>query len=244
MKAFARIFGLISLGFCAEFALAQDVATVAARAQAAYFAGSAAELIKLGDSIGAWAKSSNSREQYAYAFVRFRVLQLSVIAKRKDDASKSGDACTSTLDSLLKRDPKSAEGHALQSACFGYLANLGGFAAIRNGSRSGKSMEAALAIEPRNPRVVLVDGFGVYFRPKFVGGDKAKGCQRFTEAAAGFEAARTTGVPSSMGIDWGAAEAYYWVGRCAKDAGDTAGARRAFDKALGIAPDFVAAKRG
>lgn len=244
MKAFARIFGLISLGFCAEIALAQDVATVAARAQAAYFAGSAAELIKLGDSIGAWAKSSNSREQYAYAFVQFRVLQLSVIAKRKDDATKSGDACIGALDGLLKREPKSAEGHALQSACFGYLANLGGFAAIRNGSRSGKSMEAALAIEPRNPRVVLVDGFGVYFRPKFVGGDKAKGCQRFTEAATGFEAARTTGVPSSMGIDWGAAEAYYWVGRCAKDAGDTAGARRAFDKALGIAPDFVAAKRG
>jgi len=244
MTFFARVLGLIAVALCAQAALAQDVATVAARAQTAYFAGSAAELITLGDTVGTWAKSANTREQYAYAFVQFRLLQLSVIAKRKDDASKSGDACVGTLDALLKREPKSAEGHALQSACFGYLANLGGFAAIRNGSRSGKSMEAALALEPRNPRVVLVDGFGVYFRPKFVGGDKAKGCQRFAEAAAGFEAARSTGVPSSMGIDWGAAEAHYWVGRCAKDAGDAAGARRAFDKALGIAPDFVAAKRG
>jgi len=121
MKLYARILGLISLSLCAELGLAQDVATVAARAQAAYFAGSAAELIKLGDSVGAWAKSSNSREQYTYAFVQFRLLQLSVIAKRKDDASKSGEACVGTLDSLLKREPKSAEGHALQSACFGYL---------------------------------------------------------------------------------------------------------------------------
>lgn len=90
MTFFARIFGLIAMGLCAQAALAQDLATVAARAQAAYFAGSAAELIKLGDSIGAWAKSANPREQYAYAFVQFRLLQLSVIAKRKDDASKSG----------------------------------------------------------------------------------------------------------------------------------------------------------
>ncbi|MEY3138763.1 MAG: hypothetical protein RL580_2495, partial [Pseudomonadota bacterium] len=160
MTFFARVLGVIAVGLCAQAALAQDVATVAARAQTAYFAGSAAELIKLGDSVSTWAKSANTREQYAYAFVQFRLLQLSVIAKRKDDASKSGDACVGTLDSLLKREPKSAEGHALQSACFGYLANLGGFAAIRNGSRSGKSMEAALALEPRNPRVVLVDGFG------------------------------------------------------------------------------------
>ena len=49
MTFFARIFGLIAMGLCAQAALAQDLATVAARAQAAYFAGSAAELIKLGD---------------------------------------------------------------------------------------------------------------------------------------------------------------------------------------------------
>ena len=132
MKQLLQIsLALTALAGASTMALAQDVATVAARAQTAYFAGSAAELIKLSDSVGTWAKSANTREQYAYAFVQFRLLQLSVIAKRKDDASKSGDACVGTLDALLKREPKSAEGHALQSACFGYLANLGGFAAMQ-----------------------------------------------------------------------------------------------------------------
>lgn len=217
-----------------------SVAAVAAAAQAAYFSGNAAELERLATSTAAWAKSSSAREQYTYAYVQFRALQVAIGAKRKDVASKAGDACVDTVDAIVKREPKFAEAFALQSACYGYMTNLGGMAAIRNGSKSGKSIEAALALEPRNPRILLVDGFGVYFRPKFVGGDKAKGCARFREAAAGFEAAAGA---SSAGIDWGVAESHYWVGRCAQDAGDASGARREFERAVAIAPDFQAAKR-
>ncbi len=235
-------------------AIAEEIPAVAARAQAAYFAGNSAELAKLAAATAPWAKSPNPRELYAYAYVQFRALQLAIGGKRSDEAGKAGDACIAALDAAVKREPKFAEAFALQSACYGYLANLGGFAAIRNGSRSGKSMEAALALDARNPRILLVDGFGVYFRPKFVGGDKAKGCARFREAAAGFDAATANGAGGAAaasasaaatagGIDWGAAEAHYWSGRCARDAGDAAGARKAFERALAIAPDFLAASR-
>jgi hypothetical protein len=115
--------------------------------------------------------------------------------------------------------------------------------AIRNGSRSGKSVEAAAALEPRNPRVLLVEGFGVYFRPKFVGGDKAKGCDKFRAAAAAFDAAGSAAGASAAGIDWGAAESHYWVGRCAADADQGAVATREFERALALAPNFAAAKR-
>lgn len=217
-----------------------SIAGVAGAAQAAYFSGNAAELERLATATSAWAKSSSTREQYTYAYVQFRALQVAIGAKRKDVASKAGDACVDTVDAIVKHDPKFAEAFALQSACYGYMTNLGGMAAIRNGSKSGKSIEAALALEPRNPRILLVDGFGVYFRPKFVGGDKAKGCVRFREAAAGFDAAAGA---SSAGIDWGVAESHYWAGRCAQDAGDANGARREFERAVTIAPDFLAAKR-
>ncbi|MBM4213230.1 MAG: tetratricopeptide repeat protein [Gammaproteobacteria bacterium] len=224
-------------------ARAQDIPATAARAQSLYFAGSLAELAKLATSTAAWGKSQNPRELYAYAYVQFRVMQLAIGGKREDDAEKAGDGCISALDAALKRDPKFAEAFALQSACYGYLANLGGMGAIRNGSRSGKSMTAALALDARSLRILLVDGFGVYFRPKFVGGDKAKGCARFREAAAGFDAAGAAGVPGQGGIDWGAAEAHYWAGRCARDAGDAATARKFFERALTIAPDFLAASK-
>lgn len=218
------------------------VGAAMAAAQAAYFAGNAAELERLAASTTPWAKSTNAREQYAHAYVQFRALQLAIGAKRKDAAAKAGETCVEVLDALVKRDPKAAEAFALQSACYGYMTNLGGMAAIRNGTKSGKSIEAALALEPRNPRILLVDGFGVYFRPKFVGGDKAKGCARFREAATGFDAT-TASTTNSLGADWGAAESHFWQARCAQDAGDGATARREFERAVAIAPDFQAAKR-
>lgn len=222
---------------------AEDIATLAARAQTAYFAGDAAELGRLATATAPWAKSANPRELYAHAYVEFRVLQLAIGAKREKDAEKAGDACIDALGEAVKRDPKFAEAHALQSACYGYLANLGGMGAIRNGSRSGKSMEAALALDAKSPRILLVDGFGVYFRPKFVGGDKAKGCARFREAAAGFDVGNGAVNGGTGGIAWGAPEAHYWAGRCARDAGDAATARKYFERALALAPDFVAARK-
>lgn len=222
---------------------AEEIPALAARAQSAYFSGDAAELAKLAATTAPWAKSTNPRELYAQAYVEFRVLQLAIAAKRNKDAEKAGEACVDALAAAVKRDPQFAEAHALQSACYGYLANLGGMGAIRNGSRSGKSMEAALAIDAKSPRILLVDGFGVYFRPKFVGGDKAKGCARFREAAAGFDAYGAAGNGGAGGIAWGAPEAHYWAGRCARDAGDAATARKYFERALALASDFSAARK-
>ena len=227
----------------ANLTLAQDVASVATKAQTAFLSGNSAELTRLAATTSAWSSSQNPKELYTHAYVQFRLLQLAISAKREKDAARAGDACNDALDLALKRDSKSAEAHALQSACYGYLANLGGMGAIRNGSRSGKSIEAALALDPRNPRVVLIDGFGVYFRPKFVGGDKGKGCTRFKEAAASFDGVGAAAPLSPNGVSWGVAEAHYWAGRCARDAGDAAGARREFERALALAPEFAAAAK-
>jgi Tfp pilus assembly protein PilF len=223
-------------------AQAQQPAEIAAQAQGAYFTSDAAMLNKLAADTAAWTKATDNTLLYAHAYVQFRALQSAVGAGRNRDAQRAGDACNAALDAALKRDPKFAEGHALQSACYGYLANLGGMAAIRNGSRSGKSMESALALAPKNPRVMLIDGFGVYFRPKFVGGDPAKGCRRFREAAAAFDSSSPSTETNDL-FGWGAAEAHYWSGRCAKDSGDQAMARREFERALQIAPNFAAANR-
>lgn len=229
---------------------AEEPAAINAKAQAAFFARDAATLTQLAAAVAPWAKSASALEQYAQAYVQFRALQLAILDKRDKDASRAGGACVGTLDALLGREPKSAEALALQSSCYGYLAGLGGMGAIRNGSRSGKAIEAAVALEAGNPRVILADGFGVYHRPKFVGGDKAKGCARFRDAAAAFDKTRGRPGPGAansgnlgVGADWGAPEAHYWVGRCAADAGNAAAAQQAYERAVGLAPDFLAAKQ-
>ncbi len=225
---------------CAPRASAQalDVATVSARAQTAYFAEDTDALRKLAAATSAWATAASANEKYTYAYLQFRLLQLASAAKRKGDMEKAGESCVSVLGTLTAREPRAVEAFALQSACYGYLAGLGGFGAIGNGSRSGKSIDAANKLDARNPRVLLVGGFGLYFRPKFVGGDKVKGCELFRGAAAAFDASKP-----GAGVSWGAAESHLWVGRCAADAGDAAGAKREFEKTLALAPDFLAAKR-
>lgn len=212
-------------------------------AQTAYFSENTARLDAELERIQSWSGSTRATESYAYAYLQFRRLQLAVLSNDEKRAKQAGSRCTDTLDRLLKADAALAEGHALLSACYGYLANLGGLAAIRNGSRSGKAIEAALAAAPQNPRVRLIDGFGIYFRPAFVGGDKAEGCRRFAAAADAF--AGTVSAPAAVlsGHDWGAAEAFYFKGRCARDQGEAALAAEAFAKALQLAPDFKRAAR-
>lgn len=218
-----------------------DPAAVGAQARAAYLSGNAAEIARLAAATAAWDKSTNPNELYARAFVQFRALQLAVAAKNESLAQKSGASCVAALDAAVKRDPRFAEAYALQSACYGYLANLGGLGAIRNGSRSGKSIEAALLLDVKSPRITLIDALGLYFRPKFVGGDPVKACARFKDAAAAFDAGAGQGGPA--GIPWGHAEAHFWVGRCAEQAGDAAAARRSYERALQLAPEFAAARR-
>lgn len=237
-RAMAPLFALLCAGVAQA---AEDVASAAAKAQAAFYARDAAALAQLAAATAPWAKSGNARELYAHAYVQFRAQQVAMLSKRESDAERAGDACVAATDAAVKREPKFAEAHALQSACYGYLAGLGGFGAIRNGTRSGKAVEAALAIEPRNPRVLLVDAFGLYQRPKIAGGDKVKGCVKFREAAAAFDAAgAAAGTPA---IGWGAPESHFWAGRCANEAGNAAGARQEYEKALALAPDFQAAKK-
>ncbi|MCS6947798.1 MAG: tetratricopeptide repeat protein [Steroidobacteraceae bacterium] len=235
----------LGLAAAAPAARAASATEVQAQAQAAWYAGDAGALQALAAATANWASSQDAEERYAHAFVQFRRLQLAVTGRRTAEAEAAGKACVAAT-------PPGAEGSALQSACYGYLAGAGGtLAAIRNGRASGKAIDAALAAAPRNPRVILVDAFGLTFRPKIAGGDPVKGCARFREAAAAFDATaeqspNNGGSPGTANNNtpiWGHAEAHYWVGRCAARAGDTAAARAAYARALELAPQFKAAQR-
>jgi tetratricopeptide (TPR) repeat protein len=245
MMAIVPLIGLSLLAAAAMPAAAQatvqaaDRGAIAAQAQTAWFAGDDAALGRAAASANGLATSSKPQDRYTQGFVQFRILQRAIGANRDKDAERAGAVCIAATEAAVKAEPKFAEAFALQSACYGYLANLGGLGAIRNGSRSGKAIEAALALEPRHPRVQLVDGFGLYFRPAFVGGDQGKGWA----AAAAFDAAGPAGAGGAGGIEWGAAEAHFWVGRCAREAGDATAAQRSFERALTLAPGFVAARR-
>jgi tetratricopeptide (TPR) repeat protein len=199
-----------------------------------FLAGNGTALRALATTTTAWWQSTNRDEVYSAAFVQFRLAQLASSADDKAALKAAGERCVALANAAIKIDPNFTVGHAVLSACYGYLANLGGFAAIGNGRNSGKAMAAAMKLDALNPQAVLVDAVSLRFRPRIAGGDKQKAYLRAQEAAQLFAASPA---------DWGAAEAHYWVGRGAAEAGDSAKARAAYERALALAPEFAAARK-
>lgn len=109
-----------------------------------------------------------------------------------------------------------------------------------HGPQSTSRIEKARKLAPDNPRVVLLDGVADREKPKAFGGDPARAQTKFRRCVQIFESG---GATEPGGPRWGAADAYLYVGRGLREAGDTLGARNALERALIIAPEFAAARR-
>jgi hypothetical protein len=145
--------------------------------------------------------------------------------------SKDGIA---RLDQVLKAEPKHVEAMALKGAMVGMSIALSPMSAMSAGPESNELFEGAMALEPGNPRIHLMDGIGILNRPKFVGGGADKALPRLRKAQELFAAAPAA---DSTAIDWGRGESYLWAGRASLKLDDAPGAVEAFKKCLEFEPD-------
>lgn len=218
----------------------QELSDLEAKAQYAYFTADLIGLRTLARNVRTLGESADPLELYQYAHAHFRWLQVAVLQKQKRDAETAGEACVDALERATAANPRFAEAFALQASCYAYLASASALKAITAGPRAGGRIDAALAIDPKNPRVLLAQATLYYFRPSTFGGDKAKAGPLFERAAAAFDEVTATpdGEPA-----WGAAEAWLLAGRVREERGDRLGARSAYEKALIVAPEFAAARQ-
>ncbi len=100
-------------------------------------------------------ESEQPLELYAYAHAKFRAEQLAFAAHAARAAGEAGEDCLAALDRRADRAAKDAEGLALAAGCAGYLAELGALKHLSAAHRRDSSLEAALALAPHNPRVLL-----------------------------------------------------------------------------------------
>ena len=150
-------------------------------------------------------------------------------------AIAAAEACIAALHQAVAAADALAETHALQSACYGLLAGLGGaLKGAWNGRRSGKSLELALTLAPDNPRVRLIDALNDYARPE--AGDRVRAHRKFRDAVLAFETGELAS--SDADLEWGHAEALAWLGESSLAQGDLVTAREALEKALIIAPHY------
>ena len=197
------------------------------RIQYGYFTEDRHSLRNLAESLGAPDSHDRLKSYYA-GLLAYRLTQL-------DPSKSEAQRCVRALDQSLRAQGDFADALALQAACLGVLVELGKWRAPFGAPKSATQLRKALGLEPKNPRVLLLDALADYEHARPRGS-----CDKFKSTAAGFDAERAN-VDQVPG--WGAAEAYMWLGRCYLDKADVVAARDALERALLIAPEFAQARR-
>ena len=177
--------------------------------------------------------------RYHLAHAQYRFGQLS--GERHAHAAEAAFSdCIDDLKPAIDKDVKSAESMVLQSACYSGLADLKSLEAVLLRSRAADRLNAALKLQPRNPRAILLSAMQDLRHAKPGSPEGQRGFAELRSAAELFEQSSGT---SDDAPGWGHAEAYLALGRELQIRGDHLGARNWIEKALIAAPDFKTAQR-
>jgi len=188
---------------------------------------------------------------YFRALAHYRMAQV-LVAGKKSQARSAIDDCADEVDQAVGALPKvplgldesdvarhqRTEAYVLGTACT--LAGREMSSIPFGGGRIGSRIDEAIKLEPKNPRVRLVEALVAFDRAGKDASAKTAAMQKLRAVTEMFEAARAG---ASSTPEWGAAEAYAFLGRALFDQRDLVGAREALERALLIAPDYAYARR-
>ncbi len=128
------------------------------------------------------------------------------------------------------------ETRALQSAIVGQLIGFSGpFGGLRMGPRAQRLLDEAVAMAPRNPRVLMLRGVSYLYRPRLLGGGVEKAERDLRQSIALF----ANDAPVAPAPWWGRAEAHGWLGETLARQGKAGEAREQFARALELEPGNV-----
>ncbi len=259
---FLKWTGALALAGASSFSGAQSQTSwsdVEGRIQYAYYTEDARALNSMFNSLrpkpvegeAANAAPDAGLRSYFLALTHYRLAQVLAVSK-KSQARSAIDDCGEEVDNAVEALPKvpigldesdearhlRAEAYLLSTACT--LAGREMSSTSFGGGRVGSRNEEAIRLEPKNPRVRLVEALAAFERAGKDAAEKTAAVQKLRAVTVMFEAARAG---ASTTPEWGAAEAYAFLGRALFDQRDLVGAREALERALLIAPDYAYARR-
>ncbi|MFT3783992.1 MAG: hypothetical protein QM790_18425 [Nibricoccus sp.] len=158
------------------------------------------------------------------------------VARTQKDAKKVIERFETAVKELEAIKDPSWEDEA--AGFQGYILNQligpkGGASAMSLGPKSSALIGKALRRAPGSPRVMFFQGVVLVMTPEMFGGDLDGGIKLLERADAAFEKQ-----PEEALIHWGHAEALAWLGIAKQKHGDVVGARKAWEHALAIEPEY------
>jgi tetratricopeptide (TPR) repeat protein len=238
---------------------AVDWADVEGRIQYAYYTNDARALNGVlavlkpkasGDEAASGGDDAVTRS-YFRALTHYRLAQVlsgSQKSQAKDAIDRCGDESDASVEALPRvplgldesdaNRQRRAEAYALGTACT--LAGREMSSIPFGGGRIGSRIDEAVKLEPKNPRVRLVEALALFDRAGKDAAARTAALGKLRSVTAMFEVARAGAATTP---EWGAAEAYAFLGRALFDQRDVVGAREALERALLIAPDYAFARK-
>ena len=237
----AKCILLATMLMSAVLANAQEGGDTQARIEYAYQTEDSNSLASLIQILTSQVKSDDgdSTVRYHFAHAQYRMGQL-LHEHRAQGAEPAFSECIDALKPVLEKDRKSAEGLVLQASCYSGLAELKSLEAALLRARTLDRLQAALKLEPHNPRALLLSATRSLRSAKPGSAERQRGFAELQAAAQSFEQSSGTSIETP---GWGHAEAYLALGTEMQARGDQLGARNWIEKALLAAPDFKLAQR-
>lgn len=140
------------------------------------------------------------------------------------------------LKNLVETDPQDVESWALLAQVYGLNIAFEPTKGAELGPKSEQALNKAKAMDPNNPRVLLISGIGKYNTPAMYGGSKQLALLQLNQAIEQYKNDVNSEYP------WGFAEAYTWRGLTHLELGNKAAALADWQKAIEISPNYGWAK--
>lgn len=172
-----------------------------------------------------------ARIRYTIAYAGWRLGFVPSVPK-KEQGDFLADA-KAQLDAVLAADPRNAEALGLLSGVYGGQIAQNYELGMTLGPLSDQTLGRALAIEPDNPRLLVLKAENQFHTPPEYGGSVRDAEATLRRAIAIFDKEPAT----RPWPNWGRFDAHVWLGQALADRKDKAGARAEYELALKIAPN-------
>jgi tetratricopeptide (TPR) repeat protein len=158
------------------------------------------------------------------------------VARGHRDQEQTEAHMTASLKLLNEIEDEAWKAEAL--ALKGYLCNQiigvkGMATAVYWSPKSMNALSKAKALAPNNPRVLFFNGVSLVTTPEMFGGDLATGVDLLAKSVAEYDREAT-----QAKAHWGKAEALAWLGIGRQKQGDIDGAKKAWEQALAVEPQY------
>lgn len=175
---------------------------------------------------------ATSGDLYTLSYIDWRIAQLLGDDSKKEKKQLLKEA-QKQLDTVLEREPGNAEAHALKGGVIGLRIN-GAMGGMFLGPKAKKATQRAFELDPDNPRVALQRGIGFMFTPKSFGGGLEPAEAELLRAQKLFQ-----GEPADKPWpNWGRVDVLAWLGQVLVKTGRNEEARKLYNEALELEPDY------